>query len=815
MSELKNGQSAIIMKVNGYGGFRKRIMEMGFVRGKTVTPVLNAPLNDPIKYDIMGYEVSLRKSEAAMIEVFTEDDAAMAANSMNNGVTEENDMEKAYLKNGRNISIALVGNPNCGKTSLFNHLSGGHEHVGNYSGVTVESKNGSFKYKGYRFTVTDLPGTYALSAYSPEELYVRKHIIEKDPDVIINVVAASNIERNLYLTTELIDISHSLVIALNMYDELEASGAKLDYDQLGKMLGVPAIPIVAKNGKGLEELLDTVINVYEGKDDRVRHIHINHSSVIEQEIKNISSEMKASDDLPKYFPPRYWAIKLLEHDKEVSKLLSQCKNHEKWEIMADKASKNVERLLNEDIETALTDEKYGFISGALQETYVPAKQTANKKNSLIDRIVTHKWLGFPIFLLLMWLMFWATFNIGAYPQAWIEAGVAWLGDRLSGIMSDGMLKDLLVDGIIGGVGSVLVFLPQILILYLFISLMEDSGYMARAAFIMDKLMHKMGLHGKSFIPLIMGFGCNVPAIMATRTIESRSSRLITILINPFMSCSARLPVFIVLAGTFFPKQAGTALFLLYLLGAAVAVLTAKLLRKFVFGKDETPFVMELPPYRIPTAMATLRHMWDRSEQYLKKIGGVILIASIAVWFLSYFPRHDVPATMEMQETAMETPETVVGTAEMAVAAGTDDRAPSSAVTADGQENGEHYSYLDMLGRGIEPVLRPLGLNWKAGVALVAGIPAKEVVASTLGVLYNSEEEGAGLSGKLAASGDFTLPSAVAFMIFILLYCPCIATVSAIAHEAGSWKWGAFSVIYNTVVAWITAFIGMAATSLIV
>ena len=621
MSELKNGQSAIIMKVNGYGGFRKRIMEMGFVRGKTVTPVLNAPLNDPIKYDIMGYEVSLRKSEAAMIEVFTEDDAAMAANSMNNGVTEENDMEKAYLKNGRNISIALVGNPNCGKTSLFNHLSGGHEHVGNYSGVTVESKNGSFKYKGYRFTVTDLPGTYALSAYSPEELYVRKHIIEKDPDVIINVVAASNIERNLYLTTELIDISHSLVIALNMYDELEASGAKLDYDQLGKMLGVPAIPIVAKNGKGLEELLDTVINVYEGKDDRVRHIHINHSSVIEQEIKNISSEMKASDDLPKYFPPRYWAIKLLEHDKEVSKLLSQCKNHEKWEIMADKASKNVERLLNEDIETALTDEKYGFISGALQETYVPAKQTANKKNSLIDRIVTHKWLGFPIFLLLMWLMFWATFNIGAYPQAWIEAGVAWLGDRLSGIMSDGMLKDLLVYGIIGGVGSVLVFLPQILILYLFISLMEDSGYMARAAFIMDKLMHKMGLHGKSFIPLIMGFGCNVPAIMATRTIESRSSRLITILINPFMSCSARLPVFIVLAGTFFPKQAGTALFLLYLLGAAVAVLTAKLLRRFVFGKDETPFVMELPPYRIPTAMATLRHMWDRSEQYLKKIGG--------------------------------------------------------------------------------------------------------------------------------------------------------------------------------------------------
>ncbi len=777
LSELKNGQSAIIMKVNGYGGFRKRIMEMGFVRGKKVTPVLNAPLNDPVKYDIMGYEVSLRKSEASMIEVFTGNEGYGGNSAGNTGTTEDNDIEREYNRKGPDISIALVGNPNCGKTSLFNHLSGGHEHVGNYSGVTVESKNGTFKYKGYRFTVTDLPGTYALSAYTPEELYVRRHIVERDPDVIVNVVAASNIERNLYLTTELIDISHSMVMALNMYDELEASGARLDYEQLGKMLGVPAVPVVARNGKGLEDLLDTIIDVYEGKDSRVRHIHINHSAVIEQEIKNLSAEMKASEDLPKYFPPRYWAIKLLEKDKEITKLLSRCKDSVKWEEDAAKASKNIERLLNDDVETALTDEKYGFISGALQETYVPAKQPAEKKSSSIDRIVTGRWLGFPIFLLLMWLMFWATFNIGAYPQAWIESGMAWLGNWLSGIMSDGMLKDLLVDGIIGGVGSVLVFLPQILILYMFISLMEDSGYMARAAFIMDKLMHKMGLHGKSFIPLIMGFGCNVPAIMATRTIESRSSRLITILINPFMSCSARLPVFIVLAGTFFPKHAGTALFLLYLLGAAIAVLTAKLLRKLVFGKDETPFVMELPPYRIPTAAATLRHMWDRSEQYLKKIGGVILIASIAVWFLSYFPRQDAQSA------------------------------------ATGQE---HYSYLDRLGRGIEPVLRPLGLDWKAAVALVAGVPAKEVVASTLGVLYNSEEEGGdNLSEKLLASGDFTLPSAVAFMIFILLYCPCIATVSAISNESGSWKWGAFSVIYNTAAAWIVAWLGMLVTTWII
>lgn len=785
LSELERGKSAVIVKVNGHGGFRRRIMEMGFIKGKTITPILNAPLNDPIKYNVMGYEVSLRKSEADMIEVFTEEEAIKGLDSMTMGTSENEDgISKAYSEKGKTITIALVGNPNCGKTSLFNHLSGGHEHVGNYSGVTVESKSGTFKYKGYKFIVSDLPGTYALSAYSPEELYVRRHIMEEDPNVIINVVAASNLERNLYLTTELIDINHEVVVALNMYDELEASGAKLDYEQLGSMVGVPTVPIVAKNGKGVDKMLDTVIDVFEGRDSRVRHIHINHSSVIEQEVKALSAAMKQCDDLPKYFPPRYWALKMLEKDAEVCKILSSHPDYEKWKGIADKAARNIERLLNEDVETAITNEKYGFISGALHETYTPSKKVQHRRSTKIDRLVTDRLLGFPIFLLLMWLMFSATFTLGAYPQEWIEQGISMLGNWVKDTMNDGMLKDLITDGIIGGVGSVLVFLPNILILYLFISLLEDSGYMARAAFIMDKLMHKMGLHGKSFIPMIMGFGCNVPAIMATRTIESHSSRLITILINPFVSCSARLPVLLVLTGTFFPKFAGTALFLLYIVGILAAILTARLLRKFVFGKDETPFVMELPPYRVPTAAATVRHMWDRSAEYLKKIGGVILIASIAIWFLSYFPRPEsTPAHEDLT---------------------------AAAVTEQGQN-----SFLDMIGKGIEPVLKPLGLNWKAGVALVSGIPAKEIVVSTLGVLYNSEEEGDGLSEKLLASGDISLPSAVAFMIFIVLYCPCIASLAAISNETGSWKWGLFSATYNTVLAWVMAFIGMLIATLII
>ena len=779
LSDLNTGESAVVVKVLGHGGFRRRILEMGFVRGQQVESVLNAPLRDPIKYRIMGYEVSLRRSEAAMVEVITIEEARAQRIELGVEVSpNDDDIEQVINAKFREINVALVGNPNSGKTSIFNALSGGREHVGNYSGVTVDAKQGSCQYKGYKINITDLPGTYALSAYTPEEMYVRQHLMEKMPDVVINAVVASNIERNLFLTTELIDLNPKMVVALNMYDELTRSGSKLDYEQLGAMIGVPMVPVVARDSKGLNELLDEVILTYENENPKVRHIHIRYSSTIENEIDSLAQRMKQNvDELPKCFPPRYWALKMLEGDSGVIESLKGAEHYADWEARSEKAAARIKADLGEDVESAVTNEKYGFIEGALAETYEISSVDSNRSTSFIDRIVTHKYFGIPIFMLLMFIMFWSTFTLGAYPQEWIEVGFEWLGQVVGAMMSDGPLRDLIVNGIIGGVGSVAVFLPNILILYLFISLMEDSGYMARAAFIMDKLMHLAGLHGKSFIPLVMGFGCNVPAIMATRTIESRSSRLITILINPFMSCSARLPVFILLAGTFFPEHAGMALFCIYIFGGVMAVLTARILRRFMFGEDETPFVMELPPYRVPTLKATLRHMWDRSEQYLKKIGGLILVAAVIIWFLSYYPRTGANVI---------TPENIETTALVQ------------------SEN----SYLGRIGKVCEPVMKPLGLDWRASVALLSGAAAKEIVVSTLGVLYSvddAESDGASLSAHLIASGNYSRAAALAMMIFVLLYFPCIATVAAIAQEAGGWRWALFSVVYNTLLAWVVAF----------
>lgn len=784
LSDLHNGESGVIVRVTGHGAFRRRIIEMGFVRGQHVMSVLNSPLNDPVKYSVMGYEVSLRRSEAAMIEILTEEEAEKAAmeetNNTRPNAVAGNDIvivhngSPSVTQRKNVIRIALVGNPNSGKTSLFNILSGGREHVGNYGGVTVAAKNGHFTYNGYKFSITDLPGTYSLSPYSPEERYVRQHIFDHQPDVIINVVSASNLERNLYLTTELIDLSQPTVVALNMYDELATSGATLDYHHLGAMIGIPMTPTVAKNGKGLNELLNKVIDIFENRSAIQRHIQINYGTAIELEVDKLSQKMQAADELPYQFPPRYWALKMLEDDSEAERMLSHCGNYATWKDAAHQAKARLKRQLNDDIETTVIDFKYGFIAGALQEVYIPGNQDIQRKTGFIDRLVANRWLGFPIFIFLMWLTFMTTFWLGAFPQEWIETGFARLGEWIASSMADGALKDLLVNGIIGGVGSVAVFLPNILVLYLFISLMEDSGYMARAAFIMDRIMHRMGLHGKSFIPLLMGFGCNVPAIMATRTIESHSSRLITILINPFMSCSARLPVYLLLAGTFFPNSAGTVLVLLYFFGIGVAVVTARLLRWGVFKADETPFVMELPPYRMPTLRATLRHMWDKGEQYLRKIGGVVLVASVIIWFLSYYPRPSADVSADVAETE--------------VAAS------------------QHYenSYLGQLGKFCEPVVHPFGLNWKAAIALISGSPAKEVIVSTLGVLYRNEDETT-LSNTLRTSGDFTPRSALAFLVFVLLYFPCIASIAAIAKETGSRKWAAFSIIYNTGIAWIAAF----------
>ena len=778
LSDLQNGDSAVIVRVSGHGAFRRRIIEMGFVRGQKVTSLLNSPLNDPVKYGVMGYEVSLRRSEAAMIEVMHEYEANLPlpddeADTPDAASPHNQPHSAQPVKRKNEINVALVGNPNSGKTSLFNVISGGREHVGNYSGVTVAAKTGHVTYKGYRFNITDLPGTYSLSAYSPEERFVRQHIFDRRPDVILNVVVASNLERNLYLTTELIDLGQPTIAALNMYDELKKSGAQLNYAKLGGMIGVPMVPTVARTGDGINTLLDTIIDVFEGRNRVERQVNINYGTTIEPELATLSRLMQHSDDLPHQFPPRYWALKFLEGDTEAQRTLRSCTAFAEWRAAAERGTEALNRLLGENVEAAVIDRKYGYIAGALRKTYTPGANDMNRTTDRIDRIVAHKWLGFPIFILLMWLTFTTTFQLGQFPQDWIEAAFGWLGDLVRTWMPQGPLRDLLADGVIGGVGSVTVFLPNILLLYLFISLMEDSGYMARAAFIMDRLMHRIGLHGKSFIPMLMGFGCNVPAIMATRTIESHSSRLITILINPFMSCSARLPVYILLVGTFFSHSAGTVLISLYALGILMAALTAIVLRRGVFKADETPFVMELPPYRLPTLRATLKHMWDKGEQYMKKIGGVILLISIIIWFLSYYPRTT----------------------------------PDASASVDPVEQAEaqyEHSYLGRIGKFFQPVMAPMHLNWKATVALLSGAAAKEVIVSTMGVLYSNADE-ATLSDTLAASGDFTPRSALSFLVFILLYCPCIASLATIAHETGNRKWVAFSVLYNTGVAWVMAY----------
>ena len=804
LSELKTGEKGIIVKVLGHGGFRKRIVEMGFVKGKNVEVLLNAPLRDPVKYKIMGYEISLRHQEAEMIEVISQEEARQMSNPYHGSIAEDivlTDEKMAEIAKGkrRTINVALVGNPNCGKTSLFNIASGLHEHVGNYSGVTVDAKEGFFDFQGYHFRIIDLPGTYSLSTYTPEEIYVRKHIIEETPDIIVNVVDASNLERNLYLTTQLIDMNVKMVIALNMYDELEHNGNRLDHEKLGELIGIPMVPTVGRTGQGLDKLFHVIIESYEGSDyvtkdikkqvrnevmDDMkewhkgiesdshqedhhlffRHIHVNHGPVLEKSIEAIKKEITRNEVIRHKYSTRFLSIKLLENDKDIERIVSSLPNGNDILTVRNREVANIMKAMNEDSEQAITDAKYGFITGALKETFRENNLEREQTTRVIDSIVTHRIWGYPIFFLFLYIMFEGTFVMGEYPMMGIEWLVEQFGHFVSAYMPNGPLKDLVIDGIIGGVGGVIVFLPNILILYLFISLLEDSGYMARAAFIMDKIMHRMGLHGKSFIPLIMGFGCNVPAIMASRMIEDRKCRLITMLVNPLMSCSARLPIYLVLVGAFFPTFGSLILLGIYATGILLAVLMARLFSRFLVKGDDTPFVMELPPYRIPTAKAIFRHTWEKGAQYLKKMGGVIMIASIIIWFLGYFPRGSYETVAEQQE----------------------------------------HSYIGQIGKAIEPVIEPLGFDWKLGVGLLSGVGAKELVVSTLGVLYTNEEdiESVNLSERI----PITPIVALGYMLFVLIYFPCVATLVAIKQESGSWKWAVFAAFYTTALAWIIAFV---------
>ncbi|GHT24883.1 ferrous iron transport protein B [Bacteroidia bacterium] len=797
LSDLHTGDKGVIVKVRGRGSFRKRILDMGFIKGHIAEVILNAPLQDPIKYKVMDYEVSLRRSEAALIDVVTDPEPAAQPASSVETLSER--VHRDFQAGTKTIYVALVGNPNAGKTSLFNVASGAHEHVGNYSGVTVDAKEGAFKHNGYTFHIIDLPGTYSLSAYSPEELYVRRYLIEQSPDVVVNVVAASNLERNLYLTTQLIDMDTYMVIALNMYDEMETSGNQLDYAMLGKMLGAPIVPTVSTRGKGVMELFDRIIEIFEQREPDMRHIHINYGSVLEESISRVRRALKSQISIGKNYSKRYLSITLLENNNETERLLRNISQDDCGEILKlrDSETHRIDTLLKEDSEQAFTNARYGFIAGALRETFEENPEKQRSITELIDPVVTNKYLGYPIFLLIIWLMFSATFLLGEYPKAWIEAGVGWFGSWIGNIMTDGSLKDLLIDGVIGGVGGVIVFLPNIMLLYLFIALMEDSGYMARAAFIMDKIMHKMGLHGKSFIPLIMGFGCTVPSIMASRTIESRNSRMITMLVNPLISCSARLPVYILLVSAFFQHHGGLIMMTLYLTGILLAVVMARIFKRFLFPEEDVPFVMELPPYRQPTVKSVVRHTWQKAKQYLQKMGGIILIASVIIWFLGYFPRHTA---------STDRIEKLIAQAQTA-----GDEKQATELTRQLKTTHQEDSYIGHIGKLIEPALRPLGFDWRIGVSLLTGMAAKEVVVSTLGVLYSGDEQSGDLPDKLQAATHpdgkpvFTPLIAFCLMLFVLIYFPCIATITAIKNESGSWKWGLFTILYTTTLAWIVTF----------
>lgn len=772
LSEIATGEECVIIKVHGHGSFRNRIVEMGFVKGEKVLVIKNAPLHDPIEYKLMDGHISLRRSEASLIEVVRI--SGEMPEGFNGTFTEEEIAREVHEKT-RTINIALVGNPNCGKTSFFNRATGMREKVGNYSGVTVDAKQGVFHHKGYTINLMDLPGTYSLSEFSAEEVYIREYITQSHPDLVLNVVDASNLERNLFLTTQLIDMNIRVVMALNMYDELSAGGGKLNYTYLGQLMGIPIIPTTASRGIGISDVLDKIIEVFEDKAKEVRHVHINYGSDIEDAISKVKSAVMTNKDLTDVYVPRYVAIKLLENDGIMRERLKTVSNYKEIVDVAEKEIQLLEKEYKEDTKTIITNAKYGFVRGALQETYSAGEKDKRQLTNAIDTLLTHQWLGFPFLILFMWVTFQATFTLGNYPMDWIDMGVSALGDWVAGTLPAGPLNDLLVNGIIAGVGGVIIFLPNILILFFFISLMEDTGYMARAAFIMDKLMHKIGLHGKSFIPLLIGFGCNVPAIMATRTLENRRDRLITMLIMPFMSCSARLPVYILLVSAFFPKNQGLILMSIYLIGIVVAVLTALLLKKTLFKHTSVPFVMELPPYRMPTMRNTVIHMWEKARQYLRKMGTIILVASILIWALGYFP---------LDETAE------VGSPEHL-----------------------EQSYIGRIGHFIEPGIKPLGFDWKMGVSIVTGLAAKEIVVSSMGILYHvpdADENTQGLAESLKSQVDsqgdpiFTPLVVFGFILFILIYLPCMAVIAAIKKEAG-WKWALFTMFYTTGLAWVVSF----------
>lgn len=835
--DLNPGEKAVIIKVNGSGSFRKRLIEMGFIRGKTVTVIKKAPMQDPIQYEIMGYQVSLRSEEAEKIEVVDlRAEEAIASESIDFigvSTTETTTLSK-QKQDDRAINIVLVGNPNSGKTSIFNYISGSRENVGNYPGVTVDVKRTQFRYKDYLIRLVDLPGTYSISAFTPEEVFVREFITSEKTDIVINVIDTTSIERNLYLTTQLLDLDLRMVISLNMFDEFSQKGDSFQYQNLGEMIGVPIIPTVGKKGEGMADLLDKAIQVYENEEPTVRHIHIHYGTVVEESILKIENFVEQSGIFPSHIHSRFIAIKLLEKDSFFIRQLGTDRVLKFRETVFSEIE-HIEATFSDTTENIFASLRYGFIDGALKETYIqqnPAsiKRSGSKK---LDDIFTHKIWGFPIFIFILWLMFYSTFTIGSWFMNWLEMGVQFIGALLQSVIPEGIVQDVIVEGVIGGVGGVIVFMPNIVILFLFIGLLEGTGYMSRIAFLMDRFMHKIGLHGKSFIPLIMGFGCNVPAILATRTLENKSDRILTMLIIPLMSCSARLPVYVLLISAFFPEKPALMLMLIYFLGIFFAAFFALFFKKIFFNKTEAPFVMELPPYRMPTLRATLLYMWLRASQYLKKMGGTILVASLVIWMLGYFPRNisfsrDYESEIQHISHKYEALIQAEINSDSVEHFKTQRLAELTNVVEQRELERHSGTYIGMMGQIIEPIMRPLGMDWRLSISLLTGFPAKEVIISTMGVLFQEYEldkdypdtdhprvKVGSLEKRLqhavfqeeTQSGRplFTKVSAFAFLIFVLFYFPCTASVVAIKKESGKWFFTILTIFYTTAFAWLMAY----------
>jgi len=699
------------------------------------------------------------------------------------------------------LTIALAGNPNSGKTTLFNRLTGLRQHVANYPGVTVQTKQGAARHGAEHVRIVDLPGTYSLTTFSPEEILARRVLMEQAPDVVIDVVDSSNLERNLYLATQLLELGVPLVLAFNMSDVAKSRGYNIDDRRLSELLGVPIVHTVAHKGAGVRRALDAAVAVARDRDTALRRQRRpDYGGEIEPHVRQLTSRLEQATDGDLH--ARWLAIKLLEGDAEALKRLRKLCPRRCDEIVeeAERLRHHVERIFGDAAEIVLADRRYGFISGACAESVTRSVESRHEWSDKIDAVLINRYVGLPIFAALIYAVFYLTFTLGEAPMGWIESGLGRLADALSRLWpggGEGVLRSLLLEGMIGGVGGVLVFLPNIMLLFLAIAFLEDTGYMARAAFIMDRLMHRIGLHGKSFIPMLIGFGCSVPAIMATRTLENRRDRLTTMLVVPLMSCGARLPIYTLIIPAFFPPAwRAPMLWLIYFIGIVLAICMARLLRATLLRGGSAPFVMELPPYRMPTLRGLFIHMWERGWMYLRKAGTIILAASVVMWAMMTYPKkkhfeRDYDAQIARAESALGAGP---GAAPLDEQLGRIRRARSAEQLA--------YTISGRAGRAMEPLLRPMGFDWKIGTALIGALAAKEMFVAQMGIVFAvADSDGQSDSLRRRLRQDYTPLVGLCVMLFCLTSAPCVATIAATRMESGSWRWAMLQLGGMTVLAY--------------